>query len=150
MLSKVGFEMPYFTPFPLSEKTEWVAYPVLVSCKSKEYAAALTRAKEINAELNNMSGELVNDKCEILQSLSGEGLEDMQTAIEFSKQGNDLIANVYQYIVVKFKDELPFWEKMDIVSCYLDGINGFSDKFKSEKNTVVTPGIRFDARKKYV
>ncbi len=147
MLTKAGYEMPYFSPGPLGDSTKWVAFPVMISSRGKEYGPALAKGKDVATRILEICSALANDRCRVAQPPIEEKHKDLTTAIEFVKQRNECIAEIYNYVLVTFDVSVSFWEKMEIIARFLDSIAAFSGRFASDKGISIELGVKFTAGK---
>ncbi|PHS13743.1 MAG: hypothetical protein COA78_06540 [Blastopirellula sp.] len=143
-----SLEVPYYCNEPLGIKTTWVAFPLLISSKNTAYSSALSDGHDVLTELIKISSKLESTSCEIVQISGEEEYKGLITAVEFSKVKNDCFAHIYDSILVKFKSEIPFWEKMEVITLFLDSITEFSETFKTNKLIDIELGNRFNISKK--
>ncbi len=146
MLSKANYEMPYYSRGPLGEGTKWVAFPILVSSRSREYGPALTKGRDVVESILEICAALEDDKCRVAQPPIEKKHEDLTTTVELMKHKNECIAEIYNYVLVTFSNA-SFWEKMDIVARFLDAITALAGKFASDKEISIDLGVRFSAGK---
>ena len=133
MLSKSSMEVPYFTPAPLDEKTEWVAFPVLVTYKKESYRQAYEAGKKIVSDLMTATSQQIDERSEIVAEPFDEQSKELKTTMEFAKLNNDCIAYFYNYVLLKFRPGIVFWDKMEIITGMLDEINQFAKHHQSNK-----------------
>lgn len=127
-------ESLYYSKTPLSEETEWVAFPVFITSKGKDYQSALSNAKALVSGLLTALKSIENQKCKITQALNNDEEKDINTVIEFQKINNDCVTHVYNYMVLTFQETVQFWEKMEYVTQGLDTIMMFSEQHKGDKH----------------
>jgi hypothetical protein len=143
MISQFNLELPYYTEKPLDQATEWVAFPVFIESKGKEYHSTLTAAKEIISKLESLIDALSSEHCEFSYSPPEKSKYDLNTIIEFRKINNDCMTHVYHYTFLSFKENLNLWEKMEAITTVLDRVSTFSNTYKSDKQNDIQVGIRF-------
>jgi hypothetical protein len=143
MLSKYNLELPYYTEKPLDQGTDWVAFPVFIESKGKEYRSTLTAAKEIVSKLESLTGLLSSDHCEFSYSPPNNSNCDLNTIIEFRKINNDCITHIYHHTFLYFKGNQSLWEKMAFITTTLDKVSKFCDVYKSDKQIAIQLGVRF-------
>ncbi len=147
MLSKAGYEIPYFSPGPLGDNTKWVAFPVMISSRCKEYGPALAKGKDVATRILEICSALENDHCRVAQPPIEEKHRDLMTAVVFTKQRNECLAEIYNYVLVTFNASASLWEKMEIIARFLDSIAAFAGRFASDKGISIELGVRFTAGK---
>lgn len=145
MLSKNNIDIPYISKEPLSAKTEWVAIPVYVSVKSKEFHSAAKKSKEViissfdkvkEAKLDEFPTSLLDFESEF---------EELKSVIELIKiNESESKAKIYNYIIIKYPENGSFWEKIEHLSNVLDELYKYSSQYKSDKNINIQFGERYD------
>jgi len=133
MLSKPGFEIPYYSDKPLSKDSTWMVFPVEVKVKDKEYGAGLEKGKALISQLEDMTISLAKDKCDISHPIIKSNDLSIETLVEFKKNNSECISMIYHPIVICFFENTEFWKKMEIATIFLDAISEFCSKLDKNK-----------------
>ena len=97
MLSKYSLELPYYSEKPLEQNTGWVAFPVLIESKGKEYNSTLATAREIASKLESTINSLATENCKISYTPPEDSKSDLNTVVEFRKVNNECVTHIYHY-----------------------------------------------------
>ena len=147
MFSKENLEHPYFSPRPLCENTEWIAFPVLVICKNKGYSEALKQSKSIVNELVSISSKLETNNCKIEKIVDQEEYKKLKTTLSFTKSNSEYTSRVYKHIVIKFQGKVEMWNKMEKIAIFLDALTDVSEKYKANKQSYIELGQQYNIGK---
>lgn len=150
MLSKGHTEKPYYSNKPLSKDSTWIAFPVEIKVKDKEYGTGLAKGKEVISELEKIVIELAENQCEIGNPIMNSGDSTLETLLEFKKISSDSISKISHPIVIRFFENTEFWSKMEIVTKFLDTISEFCNQFEKDKFIDVNLRAGFSGENKFI
>ena len=138
MYINANVDFPYISDLPLSADTKWVAIPVFVSVKSKDFLTSSRSAKEILFEAYNSLKNLDSKSINTSLLEFDKKFAELKAILELIRvNNNECQANIFNYFINKFSGEGDFWEKIEHLSMSLDSLYGCSFKYKSDKQILV-------------
>lgn len=144
MLSKANIDVPYISKGLFSTASEWVAIPVSISVKRKEFLAASQKSKELIVEVFGAIDKIISAKYPTHLLEFDQEFEDLKPAIQLAKLGdNESQANVGSYIIIRFPEKGEFWEKIEYLGNVLDYLYKHAQNYKSDKFQSIQFGERF-------
>jgi len=141
MLSKSVHDIPYYSKQPLSADTAWVAVPISIRAKAKEFKSANNRAQELVMQLPELLQTITSETTSIHLLDYDREFEGLKATMELvSLNDNEFQIRLFQYVIVKFDNKEKFWDKMSHLSNVLDLLYKFSLKHKSDKMLTIKVG----------
>lgn len=144
MLSKANIDVPYISKGLFSAASEWVAIPVFISVKRKEFLTASQKSKELIVEVFDSIAKIISSRYPTYLLEFDREFEDLKPAIQLVKiSDSESQANVNSYIIIKFPEIGEFWEKIEYLGNVLDHLYKYSQNYKSDKYQSIQFGERF-------
>ena len=147
-IMKSNIEKPYYSDKPLGKNTAWVAFPVRIDVKNTNYTSGLSYGQEIISKLDASLNNIDSENCRIGIPDITEEIFDFETTVEFKKLGNDYYTQLFYQVVVNFSGSLALWNKMALISQYLDAIDAFTEGFSKDKLVDFSLGTTYSFAKK--
>ena len=148
MLSKNVVDFPYYSNGPLCADSEWVAVPVRISIKGKEFSSATNRIQELLDNVASLFEQGSSNDFPTVVINFDECLDKFKPVVEFiTEKDVESKVKVYTDIVITFPEKGRFWEKMEHLSNVLDTLYNFSSNYKSDKNIDIHYGTRYQHSK---
>lgn len=148
MLSKSVTDIPYISKLPLSGSVEWVAIPVFVSVKSKNFQEASSESKTVMLDAFTAVEKIDSNSFHISLLEFESEFEELRASIELIRvNDSESMVKVSNYIIIKFPEKGRFWDKIEYLSNVLDALDQYTLGFKSDKAVTVRFGERYGLAK---
>jgi hypothetical protein len=74
---------------------------------------------------------------------AAEENDELETAVEFRKMGNDFTTQIYHHITINFTEKSGLWSKMCTITKFLDAIVSFSSQYEKDKQVDIYVGAKY-------
>lgn len=116
-------EKPYVCEKTLGEETYWVGFPVNLAIKKDSFEKALIAARALMDEYCSMLQALASEECKFLSASEAENYGEFGEVVDFLPSSTGSIAKISKTIIVEFDEGMPFWQRMELVSRFLDKLS---------------------------
>ena len=138
------YPKPYLSDGPLTEKTPWVGFPLLLIGAARNYHVSLQKAKELEQNLFAYAQSFVLKNAKIVTTMTDVDETLFRTNVELSqRKPQEFMTSIYLNVVLAFEQEADLWDKVANVGHCLDKFVSLCEHHKSDKWARIELGVQF-------